>query len=224
MADHHPVISTLHRVVPAAPGKPTRHETAASQLASRTIAEDPSTWSVERARETVHRYTRLAETWDGERGSYRPLPLSDALARGGPFPAGLCVEVGCGTGLLTPLLTAVWPRTVSLDLTWAMLARSAAPARVLADASRVPLADGTAAAVVLADVPLFAEQVVRLLTADGVVVWSNALGEQAPGHVPLRIVLSALQRACGTPWSAVTAEAGWGLWAVLRRSPQPAAE
>lgn len=105
-----------------------------------------------------------------------------------------------------------------------MLARSAAPARVLADASRVPLADGTAAAVVLADVPLFAEQVVRLLSADGVMVWSNALGEQAPHHVPLRIVLSALQRACDTPWSAVTAEAGWGLWAVLRRSPQPAAE
>jgi hypothetical protein len=90
------MIRTLHRVVPAPPGKPTRHETASSQLTSRTIAENPSTWSAEGARETVRRYTRLAETWYGERGSYRPLPLSDALEGGGPFPAGVCVEAGWG--------------------------------------------------------------------------------------------------------------------------------
>jgi hypothetical protein len=56
-----------------------------------------------------------------------------------------------------------------------------------------------------------------MLAADGVVVWSNALGIDAPHHVPVAAVLAALRRASGTAWTAVTAEAGWGLWAVLRR-------
>jgi hypothetical protein len=99
-----------------------------------------------------------------------------------------------------------------------MLSRASAPRRVLADASRLPLAGGRAAAVVLADVPLFAGEVVRVLRAGGVVVWSNALGADAPHHVPVETVLAALSRASGVAdWSGVTAEAGWGLWAVLRR-------
>lgn len=209
------VIRTLARVVPAAPGKPVRPEAAASQRRSREIATDPAGWSAADARAVVRRYTALASEWDGERGGYRPVPLADALDRGGPFPAGLCVEVGAGTGLLTPLLTAVWPRVVSLDLTPEMLRRSTASWRVRADASRLPLPDATAAAVVLADVPLFAGEVVRVLAPGGVVVWSNALGTDAPHHVPVETVTAALT-AAGTPFSAVTAHAGWGLWAVLR--------
>lgn len=171
------------------------------------------------ARDVVRRYTELAAVWEGERGGYRPVPLSDALARGVPLPSGLCLEVGAGTGLLTPLLTAVWPRVVSLDLTVEMLRRSSARWRVLADASKLPVRDGTAAAVVLADAPLFAEEVTRVLAPDGVVVWSNALGVDAPHHVPVATVLAAMERAAPErPWNAVTAEAGWGLWAVFRRA------
>jgi SAM-dependent methyltransferase len=212
------MIETLPRVVPAAPGKPAREEARRSQADSLRLAEHPETWSPEQAAGVVRRYRELAPVWDGERGGYRPLPLADALRRGGPFPPGGCVEVGCGTGLLTPLLTAIWPEVVSLDLTRAMLERSAARWRLLADASRLPLRSGTAAAVVLADVPLFAAEVVRVLAPGGVVVWSNALGTDAPHHVPVGTVLATLATATGTGWSAVTAEAGWGLWAVLRRT------
>jgi SAM-dependent methyltransferase len=211
------VICTLPRVVPAEPGKPARPEAAASQRRSREIAEHPGTWSGESVREVVERYTGLAPGWDGERGGYRPLPLTDALARGGPFPAGRCVEIGAGTGLLTPLIEAVWPGVVSLDLTREMLRRSAAAWRVIADASTLPLPGACAAAVVLADVPLFAAEVVRVLRPDGVVVWSNALGTDAPHHVPVDTVLAALNAVADRPFTALTAEAGWGLWAVLRR-------
>jgi SAM-dependent methyltransferase len=209
-------IRTLPRIVPAAPGKPVRPEAADSQRRSREIAEDPGVWSGESAREVVRRYTELAPEWDGERGGYRPVPLADALDRGGPFPAGLCVEVGAGTGLLTPLLAAVWRRVVSLDLTPEMMRRSRAPWRLLADASRLPLPDGVAHSVVLADVPLFAAEVVRVLAPGGVVVWSNALGSDAPHHVPVDTVLAALDDVGGRRFAALTAEAGWGLWAVLR--------
>jgi SAM-dependent methyltransferase len=165
----------------------------------------------------------LAPHWNDERGGYRPVPLADALARG-EVPRGTrCVEVGCGTGLLTSLLADVWSQVVCLDLTGEMLRRSPAPLRVLADAARLPLHAGSADAVVLADVPLFADEVVRVLAPGGVVVWSNALGVDAPHHVPVEMVRSVLERADGgaadggAAWSAVTSEAGWGLWAVLRR-------
>jgi len=69
-----------------------------------------------------------------------------------------------------------------------------------------------------AGVPLFAGEVVRVLAPGGVVLWSNALGTDAPHHVPVETVLSVLRRASGgAAWSGVTAEAGWGLWAVLHR-------
>ena len=133
------------------------------------------------------------------------------------MPEGLCLEVGCGTGLLTGLIADVWPKVVSLDLTWEMLRRSTTPWRVQADASRLPVRDGGARAVVLADVPLFAGEVVRSLAPDGVLVWSNALGEDAPHHVPIPTVLGVLEDASDATWSAVTSAAGWGVWAVLRR-------
>ncbi len=206
-------------MIPAPPDKPVRPEAREVQQRSLRLALQPWTWSAEQAQETTQRYTELARTWDGERGGYRSVPLADALARGGPLPPGLCLEVGSGTGLLTPLLTPIWPRVACLDLTWAMLRRSPAPATVLADAARLPVADGPAVAVILADVPLFAAEVVRVLAGDGVVVWSNALGADAPHHVPIEVVLSTLEAADpGRSWSAVTARAGWGLWAVLRRS------
>ncbi len=183
---------------------------------SREIAQDPSLWSAEQADEVVRRYAQLAPEWNDERGGYRPVPLADALSRGGPWPAGLCLEVGSGTGLLTPLLARRFATVLCADLSWDMLIRSVAPHRVRADAARLPVADGRAAAVVLADVPLFADEMVRVLAPGGVVLWSNALGTDAPHHVPVEVVLTALARAAGTPWTAVTADAGWGLWAVLR--------
>jgi SAM-dependent methyltransferase len=213
------MITSLPRVVPAEPGKPKRPEAAENQAMARAIAEDPGVWSADLSRGTVARFTDLAPVWNDARGGYRPVPLRDALARGGPFPTGLCLEVGCGTGLLTHLLTAVWPRVASLDLTWEMVRRSTAAWRVNADAAHLPFADGSAAAVVVADVPLFADEVVRVLAPGGVVVWSNALGVDSPHHVPLEVVLSSLGRAApGIEWQAVTAHAGWGLWAVLRTS------
>jgi SAM-dependent methyltransferase len=212
------MLRMLPRLRPAADGKPTRAGAEAIRAYSRAIAEDPTTWTPERARQAAAQYAELARVWNDERGGYRTTPLADALERGAPLPTGVCLEVGAGTGLLTPLLAAVWSQVLCLDLSWEMLRRSQAPHRILADASTLPIASGRAGAVVLADVLLFAPEVVRVLAPDGVVVWSNALGFDAPHHVPLDVVHDAL--SCATPgqaWDGVYAEAGWGLWAVLRR-------
>jgi SAM-dependent methyltransferase len=212
------MIMVLPRIVPADPGKPTRTGAADTQHRARDLARHPSSWTSIEAAQTVATYAELAVRWDDERGAYRPVPLADALARGGELPTGACAEVGCGTGLLTAMLVPVWPLVVSLDLSPDMLARMRTGRPVRADAARLPLASAALAAVVLADAPLFAPEVVRVLRPDGVVVWSNALGSDAPHHVPTADLVAAFSDAdSGRAWAAVASEAGWGSWVVLRR-------
>jgi SAM-dependent methyltransferase len=214
------VIRRLSRAIPAAPGKPIRAGAEQTQRFARDLAADPALWTPEQARQTVRSYADLAADWDEERGRYRLLPVADALSRGGPYPPGPAIEVGSGTGLLTEMLATLWQPVLCADLSPDMLIRSPARYRVRADASRLPIRAGLAAAVILADVPLFAAEVIRVLAPRGVVLWANALGTGAPHHVPVAEVLAALERADpGRSWATVTAEAGWGLWAVLRSRP-----
>ena len=213
-------IEWLPRVVPAPPVEPVRDGVTAAQDRAVRVARHPSSWSPADVADVVGFYAEAAASWNEERGSYRPAPLRDALIRGGPFPAGPALEVGSGTGLLTPIIAAVWPRVVCVDISAHMLARSGHRWRVLADAAGLPLRSASFAAVVLADVPLFAPEVVRVLCDDGVVVWSNALGRHAPQYVPTTDLVAALEAADGdVRWSVRESEAGWGSWALLRRAP-----
>ena len=167
-------------------------------------ALSPTSWTGERSQEMRARFDELAPEWDPERGHYRRAPAADALARGGPWPAGLCVEVGSGTGLVTALLAQLWDRVVCVDLSWEMLRRARVGARICADGARLPVRDGVSAAVAIADGPLFAPEVVRVLRPDGVVVWSNALGQGAPFHVATATLVAALTSASTGRW-----DAGW---------------
>jgi hypothetical protein len=65
-------------------------------------------------------------------------------------------------------------------------ADAATGGRVQADAGRLPLADGCAAAVVIGDGPLFAAEAVRVMAAGAALVWSNVLGGSALFFVPRR--------------------------------------
>jgi SAM-dependent methyltransferase len=210
------MIQNLERVRPPEPGKPHRPESAETQRFAQAIAAGQHTWTPDDARDVGQRFDAMAGTWDGERGGYRPVPMADALERGGPWPSGLCLELGAGTGLLTPLLTQHWPRVLGLDLSEQMLARNRHRYRARADAARLPLRSGAAAAVAIGDAPLFAAEVLRVLAPGGVIVWSNALGADAPFHVPAATLVAALSDSSGREWHAVTSEAGWGSWAVMR--------
>ncbi len=208
---------TLPTVVPAPEGKPLRSETDETQSRSRRIAQDPAYWNEQEAAAIAARFDLLAEIWDEERSSYRSAPLADALARGGPLPKGTCVELGSGTGVLTPLLLEHWPITFCVDLSAGMLRKARSGIRLRADSCRLPLRSGSAAVVVLGDTSLFAQEVVRLLHRDGVVIWLNALGADAPHFVPTEVLLAAFERASARRWDAVQSQALWGQWVVLRR-------
>jgi SAM-dependent methyltransferase len=215
------VIERITSVVPAPPDKPIRPETAQGQQRARRLALNPDTWDRQEAAGMRATFDEAASGWDGDRGGYRRPVLADALARGGPFPPGLALEIASGTGLLTPLIQAVWPRVVAVDLSSGMLARSAAAHRLQADAAHLPLVSGCADAVVIGDGPLFAAEIARVMTERAVLVLSNALGRGAPFYVPTEVVAEAMTAAAGRPWDAVESQAHWGSWAVLRRAGGP---
>ncbi|QNA78381.1 methyltransferase domain-containing protein [Streptomyces sp. So13.3] len=158
----------------------------------------------------------LAEKWDAEQSSGRSEPVTDALQRCGHLPRGVCLELGSGTGTYTPTLRHAFTTVISVDLSQRMLqqARDRSPVRIRADASRLPLPDGSVCAVVAVDMLLFPQETARVLRPDGVLLWINQLGSQGPLHLPADDVARALP---GT-WQAVEADAGWGTWAALRRA------
>ena len=153
--------------------------------------------------------------WEDSRGGYRRPVLADPLPRGGPFRPGRAVEITSGTGLQTPLIAQVWPEVAAVDLSGGMLARSTARGRVQADAARLPLADGCAAAVVIGDGPLFATEAARVMDAGAVLVWSNALGDGAPFFVPVEVLTGAMTATTGRGWDVVHSQAHWSSCAAL---------
>ncbi len=212
------VIRRLPRVVPAPAGKPVRAGAAEGQRRARRLALRPGTWDQAEAAAMMSGFDDAAASWEASRGSYRRPVLADALARGRPFRPGRAVEIASGTGLLTPLICDVWTAVVAVDLSRGMLARSAARHRVQADAARLPLADDSAAAVVVGDGPLFAAEAARVMADGAVLVWVNALGRGAPFFVPTEILVEAMTAATSLPWDAAESQAHWGSWAVLRRA------
>ncbi len=183
------------------------------------VLSDPSSWTPELAKFTVDVFDAMAETWVDERGSYRAAPLVDALHRGGAPVTGRCLEIGSGTGVLTAFLQEVWDDVVCVDLSMKMMLRQRNARQVQADASALPFPDGVFNVIVIGDAPLFTREVVRLLGSEGALIWSNALGQGAPYHLPTVDMWDAMIAAApDSKWSAVESEAMWGSWVVFKRS------
>ena len=175
------------------------------------IAFEPGGWTRERAAKVAELFDGLAPGWNQREGIGRLEPLLDALDRGGPW-SGLAVEVGSGTGLMTDAIAKHFDSVVSVDLAMEML-RLAPPRhlRVRADGGALPVPDGRAGAVVLVNAFLFPAEAARVTNT---VVWVNTIGDQTPIHLSAEDV----GRALGASWDGVASEAGWGSWAVFRRS------
>ncbi|MCX5418076.1 methyltransferase domain-containing protein [Streptomyces sp. NBC_00059] len=114
-----------------------------------------------------------------------------------------------------PRLATAFTSVLSLDLSEQMLhqATGRSPARVRADASALPVADASIAAVAAIDMLLFPTETARVLAPGGVLLWINQLGQDGPLYLSAEEVTAALPGL----WTAREAEAGWGTWALLRR-------
>ncbi len=190
------------------------------RIATRRAAGlDQGGWTDALAGDVANYFDELAGQWHTRTSPERTLIVADALKRGlgeVGMPAGLAVEVGSGIGTYSGLLAERFRPVMAVELSMEMLKLApAAPAhRVLADGSRLPLRDASAAAVVLINAFLFPEEIARVLIPDGVVIWVNSSGECTPIHLSVDDLVKALPGA----WHGVTSRAGEGLWSVLRRA------
>lgn len=174
-------------------------------------------WDEEAKRTVTAFFDALAPEWHTRSSPERQAVVVDALVRGAVPDGDLAVEVGSGIGAYSPLLAERFARVVALEIATEMLARApTGPAhRVLADAARLPVADGCADAVVLVNAFLFPEEVHRALGPAGHIVWVNSSGDQTPIHLRADEVAAALPG----PWTGTSSSAGAGTWCVLRRRP-----
>jgi len=211
-----PVLEFLPRTVPADPGRPKlADDRRPIREITRQIAFEPGGWTPARAAHVAAMFDGLAPCWHERPAARRHEAVDDALARGGPYPSGPCLEVGSGTGLVTPRLAARFSPLVSMDLSPGMLALASPDTfRLQADSSTLPVRDGAAAVVALVNMFLFPAEIARVLAPGGVVVWVNTLGDATPIHLPAADVAAVLPG----DWHGVAADAGWGTWATFRRA------
>jgi SAM-dependent methyltransferase len=213
------------------PGHKASNQTGADHpmrvVTRRAAGLDDGGWTDEVRRTVTENFDNLAAEWHTRSSPERTAVVVDALDRGlaevggGTAPAGgHVVEIGSGIGTYTELLSERLGPVLAVDLSMEMLrlAPAAAGQRVRADASRLPVRDGAAPAVVLILACLFPAEVDRVLAPDGTVVWVNSSGEQTPIHLPAADVVAALPGE----WDGVAGRAGVGTWCVLQRAvPSP---
>jgi SAM-dependent methyltransferase len=182
---------------------------------TRSIAFEGGAWTPERAAQITSFFDSMATGWRDRDRPERHDALEDALARGGPFPDGWCVEVGSGTGNATEDLRRAFGHVVSFELSFEMLRQAPLDGRQSqADAAALPLATGSAAVVALINMFLFPSEIARVLRDDGVLLWVSTNGDETPIYLPPADVMRALPGA----WDGTTADAGWGTWLTATRS------
>jgi SAM-dependent methyltransferase len=205
----------LPRVIPNQAGRPSWGDAARPMRElTRAIAMERDAWTRERAAQIASFFDSQASSWRDRDVPERHDALVDALARGGPFPSGWCVEVGSGTGNATADLQKTFADVVSLDLSRAMLQLASFKAhQIQSDAAALPLRTGSTAVAALVNMFLFPTEIARILVDDGVLLWVSTNGEETPIYLPPADALRALP---GT-WAGVSSQAGWGTWLAARR-------
>lgn len=179
------------------------------------VAFDPAGWTLERALKVTKLFDELAVTWKDKDFNSRVLPVLDAVARGGIKPAGIGVELGCGTGAYSPTLSAYFDTLLCVDISFEMLANSTSPEsfRIRGDGSNLPLPDNSVDGLFCINTLLFPSEVDRILKSSGYLVWVSSSGDQTPIYLSPDDVSAAL----GGKFTGVSSEAGPGTWSVFQR-------
>ena len=185
----------------------------------RAAGLDTGGWTGDLRDEVETFFEGLAGEWHTRTSPQRTAVVMDALVRGlDPMATarGLAVEVGSGIGTYSPLFAERYAAVLAIDLSIAMLklAPNGPAHRVQADGARLPVRDGSAAAIVLINAFLFPDEVDRVLSGQGAIVWVNSSGEQTPIYLPVDDLVAALPGE----WTGTASRAGDGHWCVLRRA------
>ena len=198
------------------------------QAITRVVARAPWTWPLMR-RSVRGFFDGLAGGWDERVRPDAPehlAPLAAAVARlDGPPARALDLGTGTGAGALWLAREFREARVTGVDISGAMIeqARAKLPDELservhflAADAERLPFADGSFDLVTQISVPVFFDEVARVLAPGGHVVVVSSLGPKTPFHTPERTLSTGFHRR-GVATVAIGAE-GTGTFFIGRRS------
>lgn len=194
---------------------------------TRLVARAPWAWPLIRGRVRGF-FDRLAGDWD-ERvradSPERAVTLAEAVE---PIqsPPGRILDLGTGTGAAALWLATRYPeaRVTGVDISEPMIsqARAKVPPELsgrvefqVADADGLPFDDGAFDLVAQVSVPVFFDEVSRVLAPGGHVVVVSSHGPKTPFHTPERTVRRGFDRR-GVE-TVATGAAGLGTFFVGRR-------
>lgn len=180
------------------------------------VAFDSNGWTRERAGKVAALFDEMAKEWAQKDFSERELPVFDALARGGVAAGILGLELGCGTGAYSSLLSGYFESLLCVDISFEMLLLKSSDGgvRVRGDGCRLPVRDGSVDGLICINTFLFPDEVDRILSSDGYLLWVSTSGDQTPIYLSPEKVGNALRGR----FHGVASEAGSGTWSVFRRS------
>jgi ubiquinone/menaquinone biosynthesis C-methylase UbiE len=167
------------------------------QGATRLVARWPALWPI--IRRPIRRFfDRLADGWDervepDSREHLGALAASFDRLEGAPPTAAL--DIGTGTGAAALMIARRFPgaRVVGIDISPRMIdaARVKVPAELgervefsVADAGALPFGDDRFDLVVQISVPVFFDEIARVLRPGGHVAIVSSLGSRTPFHTP----------------------------------------
>ncbi len=175
-------------------------------------------WDISVRQRIADTFDRLAPDWSEDHvNPTKAAPVRDAVERGGIELGDIrLLELGSGTGAGGKVLATFITEYVAFDLSAEMIRNDQAlqTSQVRGDASVLPFVDDSFDVVMCINMFLFPDQVDRVLRPNGTLLWVNTMGDQTPIHLPVHDVVKALPGE----WNAVTANAGTGLWATVRRA------
>jgi ubiquinone/menaquinone biosynthesis C-methylase UbiE len=173
---------------------------------TRLVARAPWTWPLMR-RPVRGFFDRLAGGWDERVRPDAPEHLAALAAAVSRLetPPARALDLGTGTGAGALWLAREFPeaRVTGLDISEAMIerAREKLPAELtgrveflVGDAQRLPFADGSFELVAQISVPVFFDEVVRVLAPGGYVVVVSSLGLKTPFDTPERTLRNGFRR------------------------------
>ena len=173
---------------------------------TRLVARAPWTWPLMR-RPVRGFFDRLAGGWDERVRPDAPEHLAALAAAVSRLeaPPARALDLGTGTGAGALWLAREFPeaRVTGLDISEAMIerARAKVPGELagrveflVGDAEQLPFADGSFELVAQISVPVFFDEVVRVLAPGGYVVVVSSLGLKTPFDTPEHMLRKGFRR------------------------------
>ena len=185
-----------------------------ARLVTDVVVRSPSLWPLFR-RAMRQQFDRLAPVWDSMRDAQAFAPVEAALERL-PSPPQRALDLGTGTGSVARLVASRFPEAevVGVDISARMVdearRRTNSPhvRYEVADAERLPYEDGSFDLVTLGNMIPFFDELERIVTVGGTLLFAFSGGPDTPIYVGSNRLRSELGRRGFSEFAELSAGRG----------------